>query len=150
MLGIFCIAIIAAFLDTANGQFFGGPCPSLPQCHCKRISNPQLLSTDCSNRSLTHQPTIPRDTTHLNLRNNRIQRVTYFDLKQVVAILLDNNEINFIEHNAFQLLDNIRHISLTSNDLRIIDMQAFEFLTAKHDCWATPFEELRKDVLFPR
>ncbi|PAV56282.1 hypothetical protein WR25_15709 isoform A [Diploscapter pachys] len=106
----------------ADECFIDYNCPA--ECNCDGTV------VDCSNRNLDFiPPEIPRYTTELILKNNKIMSIGWNSnlqhLENLVKLDLSNNEISLLDDDAFSALKNLRDLNLGRNKLRHINTNAF-------------------------
>uniref|UniRef100_A0A8C5W5Y3 Biglycan n=1 Tax=Leptobrachium leishanense TaxID=445787 RepID=A0A8C5W5Y3_9ANUR len=99
--------------------------PSMPPmdlcpfgCHC------HLRVVQCSDLGLTSIPKdIPKDTSLLDLQNNKITEIKKDDLKgltKLYALVLVNNKISKINEKAFEPLNKLQKLYISKNNLEEI------------------------------
>ncbi|XP_053551314.1 biglycan [Bombina bombina] len=88
-------------------------CPFGCQCHLRVVQ--------CSDLGLTSVPkNIPKDTTLLDLQNNKITEIKKDDFKglhQLYALVLVNNKISKCHENAFDQLPKLQKLYISKNSL---------------------------------
>ncbi|XP_070195291.1 peroxidasin-like isoform X2 [Littorina saxatilis] len=98
-------------------------CP--PRCLCFRTN------VRCMFLQLEHIPSVPPDTTVLDLRFNKIKTIprgAFAGLSSLNTLLLNNNEIEKIESGAFDGLPELRYLYLYKNNLVSLESDVFEAL----------------------
>ncbi|KAM8933686.1 biglycan [Pelodytes ibericus] len=91
-------------------------CPFGCQCHLRVVQ--------CSDLGLTSVPkNIPKDTTLLDLQNNKIVEIKKDDFKglaKLYALVLVNNKISKVNEKAFEPLINLQKLYISKNSLEEI------------------------------
>ncbi|KHJ85508.1 leucine Rich repeat-containing domain protein, partial [Oesophagostomum dentatum] len=91
-------------------------CPS--RCNCTEVT------VDCSSRGLVAFPSeLPSSTITLNLRGNRIGRLSIDDVKglpHLETLIISENIIRTIDENILDFLPLLRRVSFARNNLRVI------------------------------
>uniref|UniRef100_A0A646QDL0 Peroxidasin n=1 Tax=Hemiscolopendra marginata TaxID=943146 RepID=A0A646QDL0_9MYRI len=98
-------------------------CPD--RCLCFRTT------VRCMFLQLDHVPSVPRETTILDLRFNKIKDIpagTFTDLHHLNTLLLNNNLMTKIENNTFIGLKELRYLYLYKNRIKTIESKAFHGL----------------------
>ncbi|CAI5455769.1 unnamed protein product [Caenorhabditis angaria] len=110
-----CKASESFITQSADQCFIDFNCPSMCICHGTTV--------ECSNKELEKVPEeIPRYTTHLFLKNNRISTISINSslhlLTALVKLDLSNNQISSIEDGSLANLKNLKDLNLSNNKLR--------------------------------
>nr|AVR52704.1 Toll5 [Sinohyriopsis cumingii] len=88
-------------------------------CKCSEDSEKRLV-VDCSHSTLTEVPELPRNAVILILSHNELQVLrngTFSTLSQLLYLTLVSNYIRVIELDAFEGLENLQELILDSNIL---------------------------------
>ncbi|XP_059149392.1 peroxidasin homolog [Physella acuta] len=98
-------------------------CPE--KCFCARTN------VRCMFANLEAVPTVPSDTTVLDLRFNKIKTVpkgSFRSLPNLSTLLLNNNEVEELEDGSFEGLPNLRYLYLYKNKIRKVNQNSFRHL----------------------
>ncbi|CAL4114099.1 unnamed protein product, partial [Meganyctiphanes norvegica] len=102
------VAVLAIVTGPANAQQQQAPQPRCPdKCLCFRTT------VRCMFLQLDHIPRVPRETTILDLRFNKIKTIapnTFKDLGQLNTLLLNNNHITRLQNGSFNGLGELRYL----------------------------------------
>lgn len=101
----------------------GRRCPA--KCLCFRTT------VRCMFLQLDAIPEVPRETTILDLRFNKIKSIppnTFQDLSHLHTLLLNNNHIVRLQNGSFNGLSELRYLYLYKNRIRVIEKQVFQGL----------------------
>ncbi|OCT81192.1 peroxidasin isoform X1 [Xenopus laevis] len=117
--------VIAGLIVLLALPQFSHSCPS--RCLCFRTT------VRCMHLMLETVPSVPPQTTILDLRFNRIKDIqtgAFKHLKNLNTLLLNNNQIKRIPSEAFKDLENLKYLYLYKNEIQSIDRQAFNGLAS--------------------
>ncbi|XP_060651867.1 LOW QUALITY PROTEIN: peroxidasin [Drosophila nasuta] len=130
------LLLVAICLVDAQWQ----PCPSSCTCYARTVR--------CMRARLTTLPPVPRDTQVLDLRFNHIEKLpanAFNGLSQLTTLFLNDNEMAFVEEDAFKDLRALRFLYLNKNRLSRLPATIFQQLSSLealyldgNDIWQLP------------
>ncbi|XP_074653010.1 toll-like receptor 6 [Tubulanus polymorphus] len=118
------LRVIAAASDDESLQLNDtADCPS--KCNCTRSSSQLLVS--CVGKNLDEFPSVPRNTTHLYLGRNRIDKLPAVDLPELVHLGISENNITTVDSNRFKA-PKLKRLVIDRNNIKQGDFSKFEML----------------------
>lgn len=111
---------VLSSLSIVSGYSSG--CPSKCSCYGTRV--------DCSNQGLMEIPDhFPSGVRSVDLSHNHIKKIDAFppEMTEATTLNLANNQITFIEYDAFDNLDELLNLDLSNNKLQNFEDDVFEW-----------------------